>query len=331
MTANSVRPLDALSQRPKCFSQALFQSIPESFPPSNSKLLCCLRSGISVINGMKHELGRILGCILGVALAPVVADGIDKHGTVHAEARSSDRTSEVVILADTGAGAKVPEMETAIGPGRGDDLVVFGMKLDVVDGVDLSDTFLVWQRAMTLEGEGVAIVNWSDPGFGGASRDDLPLVILIHHIHSAPAFDAARGPALAIRGNCDDFCLVLERRILSTEKSRRCFEVDKMELQTSGADNEQVGLCVHSIDAVMAGKGGGRGLLADIPELDGLVPRTSGDNGSGRVGNIHKAGRTDRGVVRANCDLLTRRAIQQVRLLVCSSSEDHFSVLDHFG
>ena len=72
---------------------------------------------------MQHHLRRIIGTILYIPLAPIIADGIRKCRSVLVECRSSDGTAKVIIVAETGFGLQVPKVECTIGASSGADIL----------------------------------------------------------------------------------------------------------------------------------------------------------------------------------------------------------------
>lgn len=63
---------------------------------------------------MHHDLIGVLGRVLRVALAPVVADGVGEDGTSVVEASGGDGATGGGVALETVLGILVPEVERAV-------------------------------------------------------------------------------------------------------------------------------------------------------------------------------------------------------------------------
>ena len=102
---------------------------------------------------MQHDLIRRLWGVEGVALTPVVADGIREDGAVPVESRRGDGATDIWITFEPVLGILVPEVERAVAAGCAEGTVdrVEGYG---VDGVDVRDVLVVGgDMAVAFEGE----------------------------------------------------------------------------------------------------------------------------------------------------------------------------------
>lgn len=83
---------------------------------------------------MQHHLKGIARCVLLVALAPVVADGIGENVARLAERRSRNAAPNFGISLETVLGVLVPEVKCAIRSGSAESSVD-RMERDVIHGV----------------------------------------------------------------------------------------------------------------------------------------------------------------------------------------------------
>lgn len=100
---------------------------------------------------MQHDLDRVVLCVVLVALAPVIANGVGEDAAVLVKGRGRDATTHVRVAFKTVLSVLVPEVECAVGAGRAEG-AVDGVEGDVVDGVDVGDA-VGGRVTVTLEGE----------------------------------------------------------------------------------------------------------------------------------------------------------------------------------
>lgn len=87
---------------------------------------------------MQFELDRVLRCIRGVPLTPVVADGVREDIAVLVEAGGGDAATDFGVAFQTVLGVLVPEVESAVGAGGAEGAMLW-VEGDRVDGVDFCD------------------------------------------------------------------------------------------------------------------------------------------------------------------------------------------------
>lgn len=109
------------------------------------------RLALVALDGVEHDLVRVVLIVSHVALAPVVADGVRKDGAPGVERRRRDAASDRWVSLEPMLGVLVPEVERAVATGSGESAML-RVEGYVVDGVNLCRVTL-GRVAMTLEGK----------------------------------------------------------------------------------------------------------------------------------------------------------------------------------
>ncbi len=125
---------------------------------------------------------------------------------------------------------------------------------------------------------------------------------------------------------------MLERRLDGLEGRVRLGEIAEVNVEVGRGNDDKVFLYIQRVDALVERQRGGRVArsLADVPELDGPVPRPGDDHLSGRPHDVGEADAAHWSVVRADDLLLRRRHIHDVDFLVGSACHDRVSILGSF-
>lgn len=156
----------------------------------------------------------------------------------------------------------------------------------------------------------------------------LRSVLLLHVLNGTPALDTANSKTRCVGEAADDPCLPLERALHGLVELIRVVEVDDVDVAISSADDQQLILDIHGVDALLGIDCDDRRHIAgaDIPILDGLVPRTS-DKHVG-VGNVRRPNATNRLVMlRDHSGLGASLEIKPLGSLISASTNDAGSVL----
>jgi hypothetical protein len=115
---------------------------------------------------MHHQLGRILGRIVRIALGPVVPDSVREALARVIERAGRDGAADVGEALEAHVLLDVPEAEGAVGAAGRDTVLEFRVAGDCVDGPDASDVAAVWAFAVALPCE----VDCTRPGLGPGAR-----------------------------------------------------------------------------------------------------------------------------------------------------------------
>ena len=128
------------------------------------------------LHSMQHNLIRQLWGIEGVALAPVVANGIREDRAVPVESGRGDRATDIRITFEAVFGILVPEVEGAVAAGCAESTVDW-VEGYGVDGVDVGDFLRVWgDVAVAFEGEigAKATSGWISRAVGKGGLEGFP-------------------------------------------------------------------------------------------------------------------------------------------------------------
>lgn len=90
---------------------------------------------------MQHNLGRVVGGVGLVSLAPVIANGIGKNGTGLVEFGGGDTTTDIWITLQSVLGILIPEVECAVATGC-TKRSMLRVERDVVDSIDICGLIL---------------------------------------------------------------------------------------------------------------------------------------------------------------------------------------------
>lgn len=133
------------------------------FPESLPLLYARPRLALVRLDRVQHDLGRVLGIVALVPLAPVVAHSIGEDGASLVEGRRRDASSHVRVSLEPVFGVLVPEVEGAVAAGRAEGPVL-RVEGDVIDRVDIGDVPR-GRVSVAFEGEvgagkGLALLNF---------------------------------------------------------------------------------------------------------------------------------------------------------------------------
>lgn len=106
---------------------------------------------------MKHNLDRVVLCVVLISFAPVIANCISKDAAILVESRRSDATTDIGVTLETVLSVLVPEVESPVGAGSAKG-AVDRVKRDVVDRINICDV-IRGGVSVALEGEVGAIGN----------------------------------------------------------------------------------------------------------------------------------------------------------------------------
>lgn len=225
-----------------------------------------VRPGLALIrrDGVEHDLVGLLGGIESVTLAPIVADGVREDVAVLVEVGCRNCAAHVRVPLETVLGVLVPEVEGAVGAGGGEGAML-RVEADGVEAVDVANVAII--------SGGLAVAFEAEVAAG---------VLVLDVLDGAAAFDTADCEPLGVCEGLDAACLPLEWRWDRLEEGAWGLQVDDVDVAFGRANDEHVVTRVHGVDALLACECGDRGLLAQVPVFDGLVPGT-GDQDLGVV------------------------------------------------
>jgi len=147
-------------------------------------------------------------------------------------------------------------------------------------------------------------------------------------LDSASTLDAANSKTGSVGEAAHNSSLPLERALERLVELVGLREVDDVDVAVGGTNDEHlVSDRVHGVDAILALQGSDGVGCAQIPVLDGLVPRASDEHGGVVYGDGLDA--ADRLVVGSDLGSLGSAGteIEHSRGLVCASSKDFASIL----
>lgn len=102
-------------------------------------------------DSVKHDLVWKVWVIVGVALAPVVADGVGEDVSIVGEGCAGDWATDCWVSLEAVFGVLVPEVECAVGS-CGGECAMDWVERDGVDCIDVGNVGSRWV-AVALEGE----------------------------------------------------------------------------------------------------------------------------------------------------------------------------------
>lgn len=152
-----------------------------------------------------------------------------------------------------------------------------------------------------------------------------PRVLVLHVLNGASALDTTDCKARRVCEAAHHSRLPLQGALHRLVELGRVLEVDDVDVAVRRADDAEVVLDVEGVDALLAGDGRRGPLLAQIPVLDRLVPRSRDDHGAAPA--VEEAHVADGLVVRANDNVLLRREIADLDVLVCACRDDLGAIL----
>lgn len=264
---------------------------------------------------MKHDLVGVVGAVVLVALAPIVADRVGKDATGLVEVCRGNAATDVRVALQPVLGVLVPEVEGAVSAGCG-ECAVDGVEGDSVDGEDV--------LRVAVRGRGGAVA---------LETEVVGLLVLGDVLDGAATFDTANGVTCRVVERADGAGLPFQRRLDGLEESARVLEVDDVDPALGSRNDKEIGVVggsvvsdVHAVDAVLASDRSDGRLLTEVPVLDSLVPATSDQH----VLAVHEDAlhSLDRLVVRR--DLLSGRGsstkIEHARSLVGTGAENLLTI-----
>lgn len=261
---------------------------------------------------MKHDLVRSLRGVCSITFTPIVTDSIGEDVSIPVESGARNGSTDRRIPLQTVFCIFVPEVECAIAAG-GAEGPMNRVEGDGVDSVDVADVTVVGRvLTMTLETE------------------IRTRILILHVLDSAAAFDTTNREASGVCEAADHPCLPLQRGLQGLVESGRVVEIDDVDIPVCRADDEELVLDIHCVDAFLTFHRRNRSCLSQIPIFDGLVPRTRYEERRRSISRVrnHMAA-SDRSVVLSHldCSRRVRRKIQHARRFVCTGTNDLGSVL----
>mmetsp|Transcript_14912 Transcript_14912/g.41902 ORF Transcript_14912/g.41902 Transcript_14912/m.41902 type:complete len:336 (-) Transcript_14912:92-1099(-) len=240
------------------------------------------------------------GVVLRVAAAPVVAHGVCVEASVIVEAAGRDGVVATGHGLEALLAVLVPEVEGAVPAGR-DKCVVLR-----VEGHGVHRVYLVVVYPVALEGEVLAAH------------------VVLHVLHSHPAFNGAHEIAVLVWEASHTARLVLERALQLLVHSLRRREVENLQLPVCRADDHEGVVDTHGIDPFRHLLSVDRGAVAlpQVPVLDGLVP-AAGDEAV-HLRDVREL--LDGGIVRRHLLLLVCCQSPHLCLLVTAPTENNSPV-----
>ena len=183
---------------------------------------------------MQHDLVRVLLVVAGVALAPVVADGVGEDGAVVVEGAGGDGAADGRVALQAVLGDAVPEVKCAVGAG-GAEGAVLRVEGDGVDGVDVRHVVLGWV-AVAFEGEvhaGFCVSITREKKM----LDSLLGIFLFHILDSTSTLNTPNRKSVCLGETANDSRLPLQRALNSLIKLRRLAEIDNIYITVCCSNN----------------------------------------------------------------------------------------------
>jgi hypothetical protein len=268
------------------------------------------------LHWVQHDLVGVVCTVVLVALAPVVAHCVSEDVAGSAEVCGGDASTDIRVALESVLGILVPEVERAVGA-RGGEGSVYGVERDGIDRENVLSVAIRCRRgAVAFEAEVVG------------------LLVLGNVLDGTAAFDAANGVTGSVVECADSASLPLERRLDGLEEGAWVLEVDDVNPAFGCGDDEEVCVVragivpdVHAVDAILAGDGRDRRLLAKIPVFDGLVPAASDEHVLTVDEDALDA--LDGLIVRCNllCSCTTGAEIQHACSFVCTCAKHLLTIL----
>ena len=232
---------------------------------------------------MQHNLINLPLPALGIALTPIITDGVGKDVAIPVEAGGADGAADFRVALEAVLGVLVPEVEGAVAAG-GAEGAVDRVEGDGVYGVDVRDVarlggglpvaFKGEVRAggRVLVGGAFSWDGWMSGGLGGGGRLGLPGVFFFNVLDCASAFYAADRETGGVAEAADHSCLPLQRalhRFVEFGRGVQAYDVDD---SVRRRDHQELVLHIHAVDFVLTLHARDRCRLPQIPVFDRLVP-----------------------------------------------------------